>query len=290
MYFVKIKKKKKFEIKLLINGKKIYEDKNIEKEKPEIKEIILFENFIGLFYNFLIFKNKVPKFIKDELKGSENNNNQKKINIYSLRFNNEEHIIPFLKMEINEEEEKNSLNKIKKNNENNFLQLNNNDYKEFMDKIISIYIPSRVTIPKTYKKNNLMNTPQFIIEDSINELNAEFNTKTPTFNGVHIYKKIKNDLNQVGGLNNLLPIMELMINNNELLTKENIASYFDIITCIFSSYYKDAIINEAQNNFFIYLSYFMEKIPSTFYDNNMTNIFKQISSFFLKICVKEIIF
>ena len=24
----------------------------------------------------------------------------------------------------------------------------------------------------------------------------------------------------------------------------------------------------------------MEKIPSTFYDNNMTNIFKQISSFF----------
>ena len=280
MYFVKIKKKKKFEIKLLINGKKIYEDKNIEKEKPEIKEIILFENFIGLFYNFLIFKNKVPKFIKDELKGSENNNNQKKINIYSLRFNNEEHIIPFLKMEINEEEEKNSLNKIKKNNENNFLQLNNNDYKEFMDKIISIYIPSRVTIPKTYKKNNLMNTPQFIIEDSINELNAKFNTKTPTFNGVHIYKKIKNDLNQVGGLNNLLPIMELMINNNELLTKENIASYFDIITCIFSSYYKEAIINEAQNNFFIYLSYFMEKIPSTFYDNNMTNIFKQISSFF----------
>ena len=140
MYFVKIKKKKKFEIKLLINGKKIYEDKNIEKEKPEIKEIILFKNFISLFYSLLIFKNKVPKFIKDELKGSENNNNQKKINIYSHRFNNEEHIIPFLKMEINEEEEKNSLNKIKENNEFNFLQLNNNDYKEFMDKIISNFL------------------------------------------------------------------------------------------------------------------------------------------------------
>ena len=278
--FLKLKKKKKLEIKLCLNGKKIYIDKNIEKEKPEIKEIILFENFVGLCYSFLIFKNKVPKFIKDELKESENINKSKKTNIYSHRFNNEEYIIPFLKMEIKEEIEKNSLYKMKKNNEFNFLQLNSNDYKEFMDKIISIYIPSRVTIPKTHEKNNLLNTPKFIIEDSINELNAEFNTNTPTLNGVHIYKKIKNDLNQVGGLNNLLPIMELMINNNELLTKENITSYFDIITCIFSPYYKEAIINEAQNNFFIYLSYFMEKIPSTFYDNNMTNIFKQISSFF----------
>ena len=278
---IKLKKKKKLEVKLYVNGKKLYEDKNIEKEKPEIKEIILFENFVGQCYSFMIFKNKCPKFIKNELKLNENTNMQKKSFIYSNRFNNEESIIPLLKMDLKDDTGQLLQKKTLKNiNEKNFFEINCNDYKEFMDKIIAIYIPSRITIPKTYEKNNLLNTPQLIIEDSINELNAEFNTKTPILNGVHIYKKIKNDLNQVGGLNNLLPIMELMVNNSELLTKENIESYFDIILSIFSSYYKDALINEAKNNFFIYLSYFMEKIPSNFYDNNMTNIFKNISSFF----------
>ena len=277
--FLKLRKKKKLELKLCINGKKIFQNKNIEKEKPEIKEIVLFENFVGLCYSFMIFKNKCPKFIKNELSQNADTNNQKKSNIYFHPFNNEESIIPFLKSDLIEEE-KSSLKKPKQNIEFNHFKINSNDCKEFMDKILSIYIPSRVTIPKTHEKKNLLNTPQLIIEDSINELNAEFNTKTPTLNGVHIYKRIKNDFTQVGGLNNLLPIMELMINNSELLTKENIVTYFEIITSIFSPYYKEAIINEANNNFFMYLSYFMEKIPSNFYDSNMTNIFKSISSFF----------
>ena len=277
--FLKLKKKKKLELKLCINGTKIFQNKNIEKEKPEIKEIILFENFVGQCYSFMIFKNKCPKFIKNELSKNADTNNQKKANIYSHPFNDEESLIPFLKSDLIDEE-KSSLKKPKLNIEFNYFKINSNDCKEFLDKIISIYIPSRVTIPKTHEENNLLNTPQLIIEDSINELNAEFNTNTPTLNGVHIYKRIKNDFSQVGGLNNLLPIMELMINNSELLTKENIAAYFQIITSIFSSYYKEALINEANNNFFMYLSYFMEKIPSNFYDSNMTNIFKSISSFF----------
>ena len=284
---LKLKKKK---IKIKLNGEKIFKDGNIEKEKPEIKEIILFENFIGICYSFMILKNNCPNFIKNELhfvtknnSGEKNKNNTK--SIYSNGFNDEELIIPFLKLELKEDTEQNNLkNNFKKERS---LSFNNNEYKEFMEKLISVYIPSRVTIPKEYEKNNLMNTPQLIIEDSINELNAQFNTKSPTLNGVHKYKKIKNDFSQIGGLNNLLPIMELMVNNNELLTKENIEKYFEILISIFSKFYKNAINNEAHNNFFLYLSYFMEKIPKSFYDSSITNTFKKISSFFAENICEE---
>ena len=285
---LKLKKKKKLEIKLYLNGQKIFEDKNIEREKPEIKEILLFENFIGICYSFMIFKNNIPKFLKNEIKPKvkENLNNKYKKSIYSKGLNSEELIIPILKMELKEENEQDN-NKDFLNNSDKNITINNTDYKDFIEKIISIYIPSRVSIPISNEKNNLLNTPILIIEDSINDLNGEFNTKSPTLNGVHIYKKIKNDFNEIGGLNNLLPIMELMINNSELLTKENIQNFFDIIISIFSPYYKNALINEAENNFFLYLSYFMEKIPANFYDNNITNIFKKISSFFTENLCEE---
>ena len=285
---LKLKKKKKFEVKLYLNEKKIFENKNVEREKPEIKEILLFENFIGICFSFMIFKNNIPKFLKNEIKpkDKENFNNKNKKSIYSKGLNSEELIIPILKMELKEENEQNNNENLINNSDKN-TAINNTDYKDFIEKIISIYIPSRVSIPTSNEKNSLLNTPKLIIEDSINDLNGEFNTKYPTLNGVHIYKKIKNDFNEIGGLNNLLPIMELMINDNELLTKENIENFFDIIISIFSPYYKNALINEAENNFFLYLSYFMEKIPATFYDNYITNIFKKISSFFTENLCEE---
>ena len=59
-----------------------------------------------------------------------------------------------------------------------------------MEKLISVYMPSRVIIPPTCKNNTLMDTPQFILQDAINGLDAEFITKNPGLNGVHIYKRI----------------------------------------------------------------------------------------------------
>ena len=291
---IKFKKKNKG-IHLYLNGKKITKEKIELKEKNEIKEIILFENFIGICYNFLIFKDKCPKLIlnelhfetKEKLKNKNLNTNVNKKSIYCNGFNSEELFLPFINMESKEETEQNNDNN--SSNKINNVSLNNfNDFKEFEEKIISIYTPTRVIIPISSEKNNLLNTSQLIIEDSINEINAEFNTKSPTMNGVHIYKKTKNDFNQIGGLNNLLPIMEIMINDNELLTKENFEKFFNILILIFSSYYKNALANEINNNFFMFLSYFMEKIPSNFYDNNMTNVFKKISSFFSKNISEEI--
>jgi hypothetical protein len=297
---IKFKKKKKIKVKIYLNGKKIYynkeKEKEKDKEKEEIKEIVLFRNFIGICYNFLIFKTKkkeiFPIFLENELKKNNiealSNDKQEELNSklkihqnrtsYYNGFIKEELLFPFIKAELKEEIEPSILNNLY--NDNNLIaNVNVNDIKDFMEKIIAIYIPSRVVIPPTCSNNTIINTPQLILEDSINGLDAEFVTKNPTLNGVHIYKRIIDDFRPIGGLNNLLPIIEIMTKNQDLLTKDNLENFFDILISIFVPQYQKALIKEKDSNFFLYLSYFFEKIPEKFYDNSLIGIFKSISSF-----------
>ena len=295
---IKFKKKKKIKVKFYLNGRKIYykkdKDKDKEKDKEEIKEIILFKNFIGICYNFMIFKTKkkeiYPKFLENEVKknnfGSSYNttkdDHKKKILMpvnrtnYYNGFINEELLFPFIKTEFKDEIEHNILDNLFNYNDSN---INNNDIKDFLEKIIAIYMPSRVIIPSSCKKYNLSNTPQLIIEDSINGLDAEFETKNPSLNGLHLYKRMIDDFGPIGGLNNLLPILEIMTKYTELLTKENLGLFFDMLISIFVPQYQKALLKESNSNFFLYLSYFFEKIPETYYDDNLIGIFKSISSF-----------
>ena len=302
---IKFKRKKKIKVKMYLNGRKIYYKKDKEKEKDkdkeEVKQIVLFSNFIGICYNFIIFKTKkkkeiLPKFLENEMKinnigidsflTQEEDKNKILQSVerthYYNGFINEELLYPFIKTEFKDEIEQEYLNILfNDSNNNNDLSINNNnDIKDFMEKIIAIYMPSRIVIPSSYSKNNtLMNTPQFIISDSINDLDAEFITKNSALNGVHIYKRVLNDFDVIGGLNNLLPIIEVMTGNPELLTKESLAKYFDILISVFAPQYQKALIKEKNSNFFLYLSYFLEKIPENLYDSSITGIFKAISSF-----------
>ena len=279
---IKFKKKKKIKIKLYLNGKKICYNKDKEKEKDrdkeEVKEIVLFKNFIGICYNFMLFKTKkkeiFPKFLENEFKKyNKELNPLSKVNYNG--FINEESLFPFIKSDLKDEMEQNIL-------DNLFITkriINNNDIRDFLDKVIAIYIPSRVIIPSSCKNNILNNTPELIIEDSINGLDAEFITKSPALNGVHIYNRIINDFSSIGGLNNLLPIIEIMTQYNELLTKKNLGNFFVILISVFSPQYQNALAKEKNSNFFLHLSYFLEKIPEEFYDNSLTGICKSISSF-----------
>ena len=240
---IKFKKKKKIKVKLYLNGKKIRYNKDKEKEKDrdkeEIKEIVLFKNFIGICYNFILFKTKkkeiFPKFLENEFKKyNKELNPLNKANFNG--FINEESLFPFIKSELKDEMEQNIL-------DNLFITkriINNNDIRDFLDKVIAIYIPSRVIIPSSCKNNILNNTPELIIEDSINGLDAEFITKSPALNGVHIYNRITNDFSSIGGINNLLPIIEIMTKYNELLTKKNLGNFFVILISVFSPQYQIA--------------------------------------------------
>ena len=303
---VKFKKKKKIKVKIYLNGKKIKyqkdkdkeKDKDKDKEKEEVKEIILFKNFIGICYNFMIFKTKkkeiFPKFLENELKKNyiEINSNideekdkiKRKILLscnrsnYYNGFTNEELFIPFIKAELKDEIEEITIDNLFNKYKN--LILNNDDVKDFMDKLISIYIPTRIVIPSSCNKYNLNNTPKLTIEDSLNGLHAEFNTRSPSLNGVHIYKRMINDFGSIGGLNNLLPIIEIMTKYTDLLNEENLGNFFGILISVFTPQYQKALAKEKNSNFFLNLSYFLEKIPESFYNTSLTGIFKTISSFF----------
>ena len=56
-------------------------------------------------------------------------------------------------------------------------------------------------------------------------------------------------------------------------------NFFDILISVFVPQYQKALIKEKNSNFFLYLSYFFEKIPKNLYDSSLIGIFKSISSF-----------
>ena len=269
--------------------------------KDEIKEIVLFKNFIGICTNIIIYKEKkgetLPKFLfplddhqnkqTQSFKGENNNiNNQKRkstFNVKSLFQNgiyNEELYSYFTKVELKDQVDPNILtNNIKIKKE---VKINANEFKDFLNhNLISIYMPTRVDIPSQIEDRSSSNTFQIILKDSINNLDAEFSIRSPSLNGVHTYSIKNDDFSKFGGINNLLPIIEIMTNYSDLLTPENFSSYFELISnYVFSPQYEEAIIKENNSNFFISLSYFLEKIPNNYFNKKLIENFKLILSFF----------
>ena len=249
-------------------------DKN-NKIKEEIKDIILFKNFIGTCSNIIIYKEKknegLPKFLLNE----ENNNNKLKNNslLFPNGIYNEELYSYFIKAELLENNM--DINKSQKINYNNFKDFYNNN-------LIAIYIPTRYYIPNQFEDKNITNTPQLILVDSINNLNAEFNTRTPALNGIHIFNNLyENDLNIIGGINNLLPILELILDNKEFQKIEIFSSFFNLLTVyVFSPKYQNALIKENKSDFFKNLSYFLEKMPKNFFNDELAENLKTILGFF----------
>ena len=264
-----------------------------EKEKNqkgigEIKEIILFKNFIGICTNIILYKEKknegLPKFLFptiDNKRMSISKNDINEINKPRLFFPNgiynEELYSYFANAEIKEKQD----NILRKINLINSEKINYNIFTDFINNnLISIYIPTRYIIPSQSEEKTIQNTSQLILIDSINGLNAEFNTRTPALNGVHIFPNLyENDLSILGGLNHLLPILELMLEHNEFLNSENFSSFFSLLTIyVFCPKYQNALIND-KSNFFKNLSYFLERIPDKFFNDELAENFKTILGF-----------
>ena len=285
------------------------------KEKYEIKSINFFKNFIGECSNIILFKNKkvegLPKFFLhlqniEEKKPKANTisalfdqsskNKNEKTNlkqelvlnpIFEKGIYKEDLFNILLKQELKDDVDQNIIEKIIPSKSPDKIAIN--DIKEFLDKLLAIYIPSRFEIPNELGVENVQNSQKIILKDSINHLDAIFNkinsfenedekSKFSNLNGVHIFNRIVDDLNNIGGLNHLIPIIELMTNSpEELLTTDNICNFFSLITLILNPYYKNALKDEENSNFFFNLSYFLEKISDSFYNNELAGSFINLS-------------
>ena len=265
------------------------------KIKDEIKEIILFSNFIGSCSNIIIYKEKknegLPKILmpylenkqRQSLKGDGSDNMHW---LFPNGIYNEELYSYFANAELIEQQD-NIARKI--NILNSESKINYNIFRDFFNNnLISIYIPTRYVIPIQNEDKTIQNTSQIILIDSINGINAEFNTRTPALNGVHIFKNIyEDDLSIIGGINNLLPIMELMLDNPELLNTENFSSFFCLLTVyVLSPKYQKAL-SKDNSNFFRSLSYFLERIPEEYFTNELVEKFRTILGFLCPLNEKE---
>ena len=67
----------------------------------------------------------------------------------------------------------------------------------------------------------------------------------------------------------------------QLLTTDNICTFFSLITLIFSQNYKKALKDEKYSNFFFNLSFFLEKIPNSFYNSELAGSFISLSQLLL---------
>ena len=302
--------KDNFKIELYLNSKKLefkndtlnikIDEKTKAKEKFEIKSINLFKNFIGQCSNIIIYKNRkhdegIPKFLLTtqniEIKPKPKANTisalfdmsatkQEKIIKQEIVVNDvfkkglycEELLNLLAKQELKDEVDQNIDILFKNIQIKDKDKIPANDIKDFLDKIVAIYTPSRME----YNTNN----GNIILKDSINSLDAIFYTnKSSNLNGVHIYDNLMNDFNIVGGLNHFIPILELMLTSENLLKTENIVSFLNLILSILKSdYYKLMLKNEKNYLFFSNLAFFLEKIPSSNFNTELADIIINIST------------
>ena len=292
------------------------------KEKYEIKSINFFKNFIGECSNIIVFKNKkvegLPKFFL-HLKAAEKAPKSNSMAAFfdqsskpkdstakqELGFNtlfergihNEELFNILLKQELKDDVEQNNIdNAFSNGGVQDKIPLN--DIKDFLEKILAIYIPSRYEISNELGSKNRQNAPKIILKDSINNLDAIFtksnspeeeSEKVSNLNGIHTYNRIIEDYNNIGGLNHLIPIIELMNNSpEELLTTENICSFFSLITLILTKYYINALKDEKFSNFFFNLGFFLEKMPDSFYTSEFAGSLINLSQILLSFMTQDI--
>ena len=288
-------------IELFINNEKVAmpnyiniietNNENNSEENFEIKELLFFKNFIGICSNIIIYKESelyennegLPKFFlvpKTEV-WSKGHVEEKFIlkSIYLNGFYKEELFSILLKQELKDKIDEKELKELNMPIKD---KSGENDIKYFLENnLISIYMPNRIILPDNQHNKSYKNTNKIILKDSINYLDGEFTINSPNLNGVHIHIKYSEDFSPFGGLNSLLPIIEIMIQNEELLLNENLTHFFNLISSVFMPSYLTALKNENNSNFFFNLSYFLEKIPDSYFDNQLASKFISISSFLI---------
>ena len=255
-----IKINKNSQINILINNK-VQQIPDISAKEKNIESLVFFNDFIGCCTNIMIYKNNtnetfIPKFISNEL--------------YKSGIFKEELFSAFVKGEMMNEIDENN---IKDKNIHDYKESDLTEIKTFVEKnLISIYIPIR------YEKS--FDSPVIYIKDSINGLDGDLNIDSP-LSGIHSLEKTIKAFYNIGSINHLLPIIEL-INKNENLSNSKIFDIFmDIINFIFT-YLSDLFqLMDKNSQFFFYFSHFLEKIPEKVFGEGLNKKLRLMSIVFL---------
>ena len=242
--------------------------------EEKINNIILFENLVGkitsiLFLSFAIDDDKIH-LLSNSIKEP---GFYKKKYLYKFLLSNDKEYSQFSKNYKYHEQYKNNINKVK------ILDINAKEQN--IKNLMCLLCP--------FCYNNKKNQIDDIFGNFIGVLSNE--------DGVNNYINYFKNIKQLGGMNNLLPIAELMLltqsknKNNDInsdnnyinyklldkyaLTENTFLKYLTIIKKILIG--KKLNLYDANNRkFFSSLGLFLEKFPKRVYTSNILNIFLEI--------------
>ena len=245
--------------------------------EEKINSIVLFENLIGkvtslLYFSFAIDEDKISQFfnlIKEP-------GFHKIKHLYNFFLINDKDYCQYSKNYKYYEKYKNNINI-------------NNKVSKFFDVYLKVQnIKNLMCFLCPFCYDNKTNQIDDVFGNFIGILSDE--------DGVNNYINYSKNIKQLGGMNNLLPIVELMLlaqkkspnnDNNEndyinyqlldknILTENTFLKYLTVIKKILIGN-KLNLSDANHRKFFSCLGLFLEKFPSSVYTNNILNIFLQI--------------
>ena len=258
--------RKKGELKIVVNEGEHISSLSLPKNftmSEKIDNIILFENLIGKatsisFFSFLI-EEKLLKFFNKTLYGG---------------FYKNKLLLKFL----------NSIDKDFCKTIKNYREYEKIKKEKLPDKAYNISIGLKdfqkkrimsIICPFMYNKN------ENIIDDAFGTFIGKLNSE---YDGAYIYSNNIKNVIKLGGINNLLPIAELMLTSQRknnyfietnLLTEGTLIEYLKIIKVILN-HHKESIVEINNDYFFSCLALFLEKFPPWVFTINILNIFLEI--------------
>ena len=256
IFIIEPSKGKNLSIKIYINNNLINSTLTLTENlnyKEKINNINLFEHFLGkissiIFFSFVIDQNLITHFSK--IKGF----NKNKVLFQLLNSFDKEYC---------------NIKNLNNKNDNKY-------YNEKLSKKIKIKLNEQninnlicCFTPLTYDKN----------KNFIDDIFGNFIAKLNNDDGVNNYINKNKNIRDLGGINNLLPIIELMLSSlkddnpyklvdKNILTERTFQEFLIIIQKILIGH-ENNIINEKETHFFSCLSLFLEKLPSKFYTSNI---------------------
>ena len=268
-----IENKKSDFIKILINGELLDYKIDIPKKteinfSEKISNISLFENLIGKINSVLICPNTLNYELLSYFRGCKGFYKIKYLYKFLLSINNN-----YYKFSENntyiEKYRKQPVNK-------NYSKININSNEQNIKNIIGLFCCFTYN---EYKKQ---------IDDVFGNFKAIISSEN---DGANNYIKYYKNIEQIGEINNLVPIIELMflshnkeklcstinINENEieiddLLTEEIFLKFMHLIKKIITGQ-KLNLFYANKTKFFSHLGLFLEKFPNKIFNNRIRNIF-----------------
>ena len=256
---INTKSDSKLDINIMINGQNNNIFLPISKEfqiNEKINEIILFKNFLGLvtsvlFFSFELNSKQIQYF--NSLKYGFN----KKRKLYEFLINNNKE---YLSDGVNQNK---YSNKIKVDKSLNLFDFSNK--KQNIKNLISFLLPF------------YYNTEENEVHDIFGIFCGQFSEN----DGINNYKNNNKNIRNLGGINILLPIIELMYStiskaknikygyvDKNILSEKTFLSFFQILNNLFINK-KNNLIYANLRKFFSSLSIFLEKLPEYLFNKNI---------------------